>query len=302
MLIRQVILATLFMMSMMDFAQAQAVSDSKGNSTSQAIDNEKIEANKKKYLTGLRKIESDADLKRAEALTEAKGVTKYDILYLGEDYKSIHNTTFSNFIEYGGYQWAADVYVNDDFVIAAKVIRKGTQADKDKAIATLRALVEEVTPQSIEREKIIASQLGKPAPFFSVTDVDGVKYDLNELRSKVVVLNFWFIGCGPCKKEMPELNKMVEKYKGKDVVFLAFEVNNNTADKIKAVTKESFHFTQIPSRRGEISEQYKIKTYPTSYVIDQSGIIRFGLAAYNPFKLPEMDMTIENLLKNKNTK
>jgi hypothetical protein len=95
---------------------------------------------------------------------------------------------------------------------------------------------------------------------------------------------------------MPELNKLVEKYKSKDVVFLAFEVNDNTPEKIKAVTSGNFNYIMIPSKRSGIPVQYKIKTYPTSYVIDQSGIIKFGLAAYNPFRLPEMDKTIETLL------
>jgi hypothetical protein len=89
---------------------------------------------------------------------------------------------------------------------------------------------------------------------------------------------------------------MVEKYKSKDVVFLAFEVNDNPPAKVKMITMNSFNYIQIPSKRNDVESKYKVQTYPTSYVIDQSGIIRFGMAAYNPFKLPELDKTIEKLL------
>src|SRR5438876_3495012 len=59
------------------------------------------------------------------------------------------------------------------------------------------------------------------APSFTSVDVDGIEYKLESLRGKVVVINLWGTFCAPCIAEMPNLNALVEKYKGKDVVFLA---------------------------------------------------------------------------------
>lgn|GEM_PF-1437126 len=254
------------------------------------------EARKMKYLSGLQKVNSAKEIHFSDSITNVKGVSEADIICLSQEYKKVHRYEFQNLIDQSEYKLTTDTYVDSSSVIRVKVARTATKEEQEKAIEEFRKLVFAKTPESIEREKIIASQMNKPAPLFSVVDVDGVKYDLNELKGKVVVLNFWFIGCAPCKKEMPELNKLVEKYKSKNVVFLAFEVNDNTPDKIKAVTSGNFNYTMIPAKRNGISVQYKIKTYPTSYVIDQSGIIRFGLGAYNPFRLPEMDKTIETLL------
>ncbi|MBV4359539.1 TlpA family protein disulfide reductase [Pinibacter aurantiacus] len=255
-----------------------------------------VEARKTKYLSGLQKVNSDKELHYADSVSNVKGVSEADIICLSQDFQKVHRYEFKNRLDQSDYKLTTDTYVDSSFVVRLKVARIATKEEQEKAIEEFRKLVFAKTPESIEREKIIASQMNKPAPLFSVTDVDGVKYDLHELKGKVVVLNFWFIGCAPCKKEMPELNKLVEKYKAKDVVFLAFEVNDNSAEKIKAVTSGNFNYTMIPAKRNGISIQYNIKTYPTSYVIDQSGIIRFGLAAYNPFRLPEMDKTIETLL------
>ncbi|MDH7462846.1 TlpA disulfide reductase family protein [Chitinophagaceae bacterium 26-R-25] len=255
-----------------------------------------VEARRSKYLAGLQKVNSDKEMHYADSVTNAKEVSEADIICLSQEFKKVHRYEFSNLIDQSEYKLTTDTYVDSNSVIRVKVARTATKEEQEKAIEEFRKLVFAKTPESIEREKIIASQMNKPAPLFSVADVDGVKYDLSELKGKVVVLNFWFIGCAPCKKEMPELNKLVEKYKSKNVVFLAFEVNDNTPGKIKAVTSGNFNYTQIPAKRNGISVQYNIKTYPTSYVIDQSGIIRFGLAAYNPFRLPEMDKTIETLL------
>jgi thiol-disulfide isomerase/thioredoxin len=296
------ILSALFVLCSTGMLQAQMAGNTKNDSVNlKTASDEQTEARRIKYLKGLRKISSDKELQYADSVTEEKGFSEFDIRYLSQDYQKMHYNEFRYLVEFGENKWAADNYVDSNFVITAKVVRPSTKEDQEKSLEKLRKLInsQSQTPESLEREKMIAGQLGKPAPLFSVVDVDSVKYDLRELKGKVVVLNFWFIGCAPCQKEMPELNKMVEKYKSKDVVFLAFEVNDNSPAKIKALANGRFNYTQIPSKRGDVESKYKVKIYPTSYVIDQSGVIRYGLTGYNPFKLPELDKTIEGLLMKK---
>ena len=66
-------------------------------------------------------------------------------------------------------------------------------------------------------------------PNVAVTRLDGSTIDLMALRGKPVVLNWWHTACSPCIVEIPELNKLVEKYEGRDVEFLAI-ANNEIAD------------------------------------------------------------------------
>lgn len=286
------ILSVACMLATTNFLQAQQVS-----STATAT-KEQIATRTEKYLKGLQLVTDAKSIAKADSVTEAREIQNSAITFLSSNLVKMHPTIFHQEIEMSKFKLVADKYVDADYVIKAQVMREATAEETKQNIEAFRAVIEEVTPRSIERDKIFAEQLNQPAPHFSVTDVDGNTYDLAALKGKVVVLNFWFIGCAPCKREMPELNELVAKYKGKDVVFLAFEVNNNEPGKVKMVAR-GFDYTQIPSTRkeGDVASRYRIKTYPTSYVIDQAGIVRYGLGGYNPFRLPEIDSTIESLLK-----
>ncbi len=71
--------------------------------------------------------------------------------------------------------------------------------------------------------------IGKNIKFSKMKDLDGDVYDDQFLRDKIVVLNFWFVRCAPCRKEMPELNNLYKKYKENErVVFLAICLDDET--------------------------------------------------------------------------
>lgn len=115
----------------------------------------------------------------------------------------------------------------------------------------------------------------KPAPAFVATDLEGKTIDLSSLRGKIVVLNFWFVGCGPCKAEIPELNKLVARFP--EVAFIALSLTEPEATK-KFLKENPFHYRMVASAE-KIAEAYGVKVYPTHVVIDRRGNIyhqRFG--------------------------
>ena len=70
--------------------------------------------------------------------------------------------------------------------------------------------------------------LGKPAPEFSFTGVDGAAVSKKSLAGKVAVIDFWFTNCPPCQQSFPLLNSVYEKYKGSDrVAFVAVSIDPN---------------------------------------------------------------------------
>jgi peroxiredoxin len=114
------------------------------------------------------------------------------------------------------------------------------------------------------------------APVFSLTSVEGEKFDLSALRGKVVVLNFWFTGCAPCVAEFSELNGLVKKFKSKGVVFLAPTLDNEAT--LRPFLKEhKFKYHVVPNAGGLIVMTYTDGSgnvvFPTHIVIDREGKI-----------------------------
>lgn len=114
------------------------------------------------------------------------------------------------------------------------------------------------------------------APPFSLTSLKGEKFELAALRGKVVVLNFWFTGCAPCVAEFRKLNGLVNKFKNKEVVFIAPTWDNVTT--LKRFLKEHrFRYHIVPNAGSLIVSTYsdgsRNVVFPTHIVINKEGEI-----------------------------
>mgnify|MGYP001954819145 CR=1 FL=1 len=135
----------------------------------------------------------------------------------------------------------------------------------------------------------------KSAPIFAKLDMENLGFNLSETRGKIVVLNFWFIGCMPCLIEIPELNEVVEKYKDQDVVFVALALDEKE-QLIPFLQRTPFDYSVIPSARG-IAQRYNIEGYPTHLLIDREGKVQYYNKGYNGAVVSILDKKIEGLLK-----
>jgi thiol-disulfide isomerase/thioredoxin len=128
--------------------------------------------------------------------------------------------------------------------------------------------------------------------------LDKKKYNLKDLAGKVVVLNFWFINCSPCRMEIPHLNKMTETYKDRDdVVFLAVALDE--AYDLKQFLKEMpFNYGIVDGGRY-IASQYGITSYPTHVVLDKEGKVTFHTSGYGMGTVPWLKKSIDAALGSK---
>ncbi len=135
----------------------------------------------------------------------------------------------------------------------------------DEELAMLKGQIKEIPDNAF---------LNSSALDFNLTDLDGKMVTLSELKGKVVVLNFWFTMCKPCIQEMPDLNKLTEKYRDdKDVIFLG--ITFNKADDVKKfLTKHEFKYRQIPDA-SELLKEYNMSIFPHNVVVDKNGIIKY---------------------------
>ena len=113
-------------------------------------------------------------------------------------------------------------------------------------------------------------QWKRPFPF-DVTSLDGKHWSLQELKGKTVALNFWFVGCLPCRQEIPVLNQLVEQYK--DVVFLGFALDGE--DQLRDFLKKFPFRYQIVPNSQKISDGFRVAAYPAHVLIGPTGEIVF---------------------------
>lgn len=112
---------------------------------------------------------------------------------------------------------------------------------------------------------------------YTVTDVNGNEYTFSKLleSKKAIVLNFWYVNCGPCQMEFPYLQAAADKYSN-DIAVLAI---NPTDDREKNIQKYATqNELSIPLIKGDIAWNYAlgIRAFPTTVVIDRYGSVAFS--------------------------
>ena len=149
----------------------------------------------------------------------------------------------------------------------------------------------EAAPKPIE-SKAFAGK--KKIEAFTATDMQGKVLDTKSLKGKIVVINFWFIRCPPCRMERPFLNKLVEEYaKDSSIVFIAVSLDPKI--QLEGFLKENpFKYHVIPDGR-DISDANKVVQYPTHVILDREGKIAFNTVSYNAVTGYWMRKTIEAL-------
>lgn len=141
---------------------------------------------------------------------------------------------------------------------------------------------------------------GEAAPDFSIESIDGSIYNLRELQGKVVVLTFWSTKCQICHSEIPKLNQVAERYKGKDVVFLALTMENQARVE-PYLRKYPFNFSIVPNSFGMVLKYANKDSsgnidmgFPAHFVINRKGQISHRTHGWD--KAANLDSQISRVL------
>jgi len=142
--------------------------------------------------------------------------------------------------------------------------------------------------------------VGEKAPNFTLTTFDGDQISLKDLQGKVVVLNFWASWCKPCEEEAAELETAWRIYKPRgDVVFLGVDYIDTETEANAYLEKFDVTYPNGPDLRTQISQAYRIRGVPETYIIGQDG--RLAAFKISPFvSLGEIQGMIDPLLDSSN--
>lgn len=124
------------------------------------------------------------------------------------------------------------------------------------------------------------------APELELRDMDNHKYNLQDYRGKVVVLNFWTTWCPPCVEEIPSLGRLQQAFSEKDLVVLSVDIGESKKEVETFLQQVPADFPVLLNPEGNTVKQWKIIAFPTTFIIDRNGTIKLsyygGLVWDNP--------------------
>lgn len=126
------------------------------------------------------------------------------------------------------------------------------------------------------------------------------EFDLSNFSGNIIILDFWFRTCPPCIKSIPQLNNIYLKYESKGVKFFGLnDIDTDSISRMQLVPflqKEDIKYPLVLIDKT-ISENYKVKGYPTFYIINKNGEIEYSKLGYTENLEKEVDSILGKLMK-----
>jgi len=146
------------------------------------------------------------------------------------------------------------------------------------------------------KKKLMPVDAGIVAYDFTLEDINGKKVSLSDFKGNVIILDFWASWCAPCKKEIPELEKLHEKMSGQAVTFIAVSADTDKKSWEKAVKTREMKGIQLYNNGwGDVASLYKVTGVPRFVAIGKDGVIK-SLNAPRPTS-GNLDAMVNDLLK-----
>lgn len=138
---------------------------------------------------------------------------------------------------------------------------------------------------------------GQAAADFTLPLLDGSsQVSLSEHRGEVIYLSFWASWCVPCRQEMPYLAQLWERHRDGGFKVLAINVDEDI-ELAKAFASEyEMPFTLLRDADKSVSKLYRVPGFPTHYIVDRKGRIRFSGLGFNLADVGAISQEVETLL------
>jgi peroxiredoxin len=144
---------------------------------------------------------------------------------------------------------------------------------------------------------LVSASTNSVAPTFTLPSRAGDNVSLEQLKGKVVMLNFWASWCGPCRTEMPLLEQMHKRYSSLGFTMVGVNVEANTADAERWLKDTPVSFPVLFDRDSKVSKMYDVNAMPSTVFIDRKGNIRYLHRGYKAGDEGEYLNQIRALLK-----
>lgn len=146
----------------------------------------------------------------------------------------------------------------------------------------------------------LALSEGDRAPAFELPALDGQgEVNLSDYRGKVVWLDFWASWCPPCLVSLPQLEKLRREMPAAKFQIIAINVDDNPKKALKFLAKNPVGYPSGSDPQGKLPEAFDLQTMPTSYLIDQNGVIRHVHKGFHDGDLDSIRAEITKLMRSR---
>jgi peroxiredoxin len=161
--------------------------------------------------------------------------------------------------------------------------------------AALTALLG-LAPLAPLRSVAAAVDVGGRAPEIGLNDLDGRPMRMNELRGKVVLVDFWASWCAPCRQEFPVLQRLHQRFASQGLVIVGVSVDNELRNVRDFLRRNPASFRIVHDPRKEVAGRYGGRAMPSSYLIDRRGIVRFYHPGFRAGDAAQLEREVQQLL------
>jgi thiol-disulfide isomerase/thioredoxin len=125
--------------------------------------------------------------------------------------------------------------------------------------------------------ELLSCSMGKLAPNFSFGDINGHVVNLSDFKGKYVYIDIWSSNCGPCFKEFPYMETLMEKYKGKDIAFVGISLDTKKEKWLRTIEKRKLKGIQLFGNgwNTDFTKSYFVEFNPRFILIDKNQKILF---------------------------
>jgi peroxiredoxin len=143
----------------------------------------------------------------------------------------------------------------------------------------------------------VARRTPEMAPDFSVPDLRGQVFRLSAFRGRVVLVNLWTTWCAPCRQEMPSMELLYQKLKGRDFALLAVSQDEEGKRAVAPFVEEmKITFPVLVDPEHQVGDRYAVTGYPETFVIDRNGKVVEHVIGPRDWMAPEWLSKLEALI------
>lgn len=142
-----------------------------------------------------------------------------------------------------------------------------------------------------------ALDVGKPMPEIGLKTLGGKKVTVAALKGKVVIVDFWATWCGPCKEEMPVLQKLYAKYGKQGLVVVGVSVDRESSKLKKYLSNLGVTFPVVHDGEHAVTERYEPAKMPSSFIIGRDGKVKFVHPGFSAKDAVIFEKEVKALLK-----